>query len=588
MAQSRFLALTDNNETTLNFSELSKSNDPTRINEQLIVTVDGQLFYSVLNALPYLVDYPYECAEQTLNRYLSTSIVSSVFDKHPAVASMATKFAKRDTQLPKWNLDDPNRKLQLEETPWLVDAEGASTESLIKILDPKVAAQQKDSALQRLVKMQTSSGGFPWWEGGPPSPYITQYMLQGFSRSLEFGGKVPKSVVQRAWKYLHKEYGEHFESKSYLPAITYTNYLLSAYPDASWTGGVFSQQERDKMLAYSFKHWRELSGLLKSYLALTLHRADRKQDAQLVFASIMDAAKQDKQLGTYWAPEDRSWLWYNDTVDTHAFILRALTELNPTDKRRAGLVQWLMLDKKLNHWKSTRATAESIYALTHYLQQEGQLGDTEKVDITIGNQASNTLVFKPDEYTGSNNQIIVKGDDIKPEMANIKLQKEAKGLMFASATWHFSTEELPKDAQGDFFNVTRSFFKRVQNGQQWTLQPLAEGAQIQVGDQLEVQLSMKAKHAAEFVHLRAPRGAGFEPESQTSGYRWQTQLGYFEEVRDSGINYFFEKLPAGEYRFKYRLRATTAGQFRVAPAQVQSMYAPEFTAYSKGERLTIR
>ena len=50
-----------------------------RIDEQLVVTIDGQLFYSVLSALPYLVNYPYECTEQTLNRFLSTGIVSSVF-----------------------------------------------------------------------------------------------------------------------------------------------------------------------------------------------------------------------------------------------------------------------------------------------------------------------------------------------------------------------------------------------------------------------------------------------------------------------------------------------------------------------------
>ena len=48
-----------------------------------MVTVDAQLFYGVLDALPYLVDYPYECTEQTLNRFLSTGIVSSLFDRLP-------------------------------------------------------------------------------------------------------------------------------------------------------------------------------------------------------------------------------------------------------------------------------------------------------------------------------------------------------------------------------------------------------------------------------------------------------------------------------------------------------------------------
>ena len=46
-------------------------------------------------------------------------------------------------------------------------------------------------------------------------------------------------------------------------------------------------------------------------------------------------------------------------------------------------------------------------------------------------------------------------------------------------------------------------------------------------------------------------------------------------------------LAAGEYTFKYRLRANLAGTFRAGPATVQSIYAPEFTAYSAGDVVRI-
>ena len=593
LSQSRFAALQGNMSRTLQFKELAQNNDPTRINDKLVVTVDGQLFYSTLNALPYLVKYPYECTEQTMNRFLSTAIVNSVFKNHPAIASMARKLSKRDTQFEKWNQinNDPNRKMLLEETPWLNDANGGQqkVDDLIRILNPSIANAQAQQALRKLRKAQAASGGFPWWEGGRESTYITTYLLQGFSRALEFKVNIPKDMVQKAWKYLDRRYKKYSNQQltNNLYNITLTNYVLSSYPDNSWTGGAFSQQDRNKMLAVSFKNWRRLSGLLKAYLALTLKRAGRIQDAKLVFDSIMDSAKTDKDLGTYWAPEDRSWLWYNDRVDTHAFMLRAMMELNPNDERRHGLVQWLMLNKKLNHWKSTRATAESIYSLVHYLKKENQLGQEERALIKVGNLLDKTIVFKPNEYTGKA-QLVVENKDIKPAMATITVKNQGKSLMFSSATWHFSTERLPKSAQGDFFQVTRRFFKRVQKNKQWTLLPLQEGAKINIGDQLEVQLSLRAKHSAEFVHLRAPRGAGFEPVEQTSGYRWDTGIGYYQTMRDSGTNYFFERLPAGEFSFKYRLRATTAGEYRVAPASVQSIYAPEFNAYSRGKRMHIQ
>ncbi len=124
-------------------------------------------------------------------------------------------------------------------------------------------------------------------------------------------------------------------------------------------------------------------------------------------------------------------------------------------------------------------------------------------------------------------------------------------------------------------------------GDEWVLTPLDEGAEVVVGDQVEVQLNIRAKHAAEYVHLRDPRGAGFEPEAVRSGYRWDGGIGYYSETRDSGANFFFEWLPAGEYTLKYWVRATMSGAFRVGPAVLQSVYAPEFVGYSAGGGVVV-
>ena len=156
--------------------------------------------------------------------------------------------------------------------------------------------------------------------------------------------------------------------------VTFVNYTLSSYPDESWYRPAFDDAYRRSLADYSFAHWKEHPPMLKGQLALTLKRMGRPADAKLVWDSVMDSAKTDRDLGTFWAPEDRSWLWYNDTIETQAFALRTLDELAPSDPRRAGLVQWLFLNKKLNQWKSTRATAEVIYSVAHYLKKEGALG----------------------------------------------------------------------------------------------------------------------------------------------------------------------------------------------------------------------
>jgi uncharacterized protein YfaS (alpha-2-macroglobulin family) len=49
-----------------------------------------------------------------------------------------------------------------------------------------------------------------------------------------------------------------------------------------------------------------------------------------------------------------------------------------------------------------------------------------------------------------------------------------------------------------------------------------------------------------------------------------------------------EWLPQGEYTLKHRLRCAMAGTFKAAPATLQSMYAPEFAAYSAGRLIEVR
>jgi len=594
LVQSRFATLREGRTRELRFDDMAGTDDPTRIDERLVVTVDAQLFYGLLEALPYLVNYPYECTEQTLNRFLATGILTSLYDKYPQVARMARELSKRETVYETFDAADPNRKMALEETPWLETARGGKDAGygIEKVLDPRVAKAQREASLAKLVEAQTSIGAFPWWPGGPPSPYMTLYIVHGLSKAVEFGVDVPKDVVVRAFGYLHRHYLDEIVARlmrddTGWEFVTFLNYTIGNFPDVSWTGGVFTDEERAKMLDFSFKHWTAHSPYLKGYLSLTLKRAGRGEDAELVWASVMDSARTDEDTGTSWAPEDRGWLWYNDTIETHAFALRTLMELDPADARSEGLVQWLFLNKKLNHWKSTRATSEVIYSVAWYLRETGALGVRETVTAEACG-VKTTFAFDPEKYTGKKNQVVIPGDKLGPACATVRVSKDGKGLAFASATWHFSTDKMPERGDGDLFTVERSYFKREKRGEEVVLRPLADGAALAVGDEIEVQLSVRARHQAEYVHLRDPRPAGCEPVTLVSGYRWDAGLGRYEEIRDSGTNFFMEWLPEGEYTLKHRVRCAMAGTFKAAPATLQSMYAPEFAAYSAGAVVTIR
>ena len=592
LAQSRFVALSGAERRELDFADLREA-DATRENEQIVVTVDGQLFYSALDALPYLVDYPYECTEQTLNRFLSTGILSSLFDRYPAVAAMAQSLASRETRFERFDAADPNRTLALEETPWLAVARGGDDEPerLLRLLDPAVADAQRRASLAKLAAAQLPSGAFPWFPGGPPSVWSTLYLLYGLSKASAFGVEVPEAMVRQGWSYLASQArldwlpraerdGCCFES------LTFLAYVASSYPDRSWLEPLLPPEELDRILELSFGHWREQAPMTKLMLAMTLERAGRSADARLVLASVLDSAKTTRDEGTFWAPEERSWLWYNDSVETHAWAIRALLEVAPDDARLPGLVQWIFLQKKLGHWKSTRATAEVLYSLAEYLEATGTLATREEIRVEVDPVAA-VFVFAPERFTGEKNQLVVAGAKLGPASSTVVAEKSTPGLAFVSATWHFSTERLPEASRGDLLRVERSFFRRDSSGPEPVLVPLGDGAAIHVGDEIEVRLDLVARAPAEYVHLRDPRPAGCEPAAQDSGWRFDGGVASYREIRDSGANFFFERLPQGRVTLTHRLRATTAGVFGTAPARLESIYAPEFTAYSAGASLAI-
>ncbi len=596
LVTSRFAAVPPAGNRTLTFGDLADA-DPQRSDEQLVVQVDGQLLLSVLEAMPYLVDYPYPSVEAMLERYVSAGTLASLFDRVPALAEVAAAMAaERDSRNERFDEPDANRTIDLVETPWLRTARGGKGSSwgLLRILDPTVAANTRDAALDELTRAQRSDGAFPWFPGGPPSPTITLQVLFGLAKALDLEvDTVPENVVQRAWSYLANHWRQEMRPRirrdeCCWETASFLAYVLSAYPDTErWTGGVLTDDDRAQMLDLGMRHWKETSPLVKVYLATALARADRQQDADLVLDSVLDSARTDPDLGTYWQPEPRAWLFYNDTLVGHTATLRALDELRPDDPHRDGLIQWLLLHKQLNHWQSTRGTAEVLYTLVRSMRRDAPLDAPDAANVTIGDRQAR-FTFTPASYLEGNNQIVIRGDEVDPKtMRSISVENEGTRAIFARATWHYATDQPPAAGDGDLFRIERSVFRRTSTRDGYELEPLGPNAQVEVGDQLEIQLEIHSRAPAEYVHVRDPRPAGLEPEAPRSGYRWGDGLGRYEQIGESGTDLFFERLPAGTATVRYRLRANLAGHFQAAPAVIQSVYAPAFAGHSAGSTLAI-
>src|SRR5919201_1966699 len=83
--------------------------------------VSQPAWYAVM-ALPYLMEYPYECAEQVFNRAYANALATSIVDHTPRLKGVFEKWRTADTAALLSNLQK-NQELKsvlLEETPWVL------------------------------------------------------------------------------------------------------------------------------------------------------------------------------------------------------------------------------------------------------------------------------------------------------------------------------------------------------------------------------------------------------------------------------------------------------------------------------------
>ena len=109
-----------------------------------------------------------------------------------------------------------------------------------------------------------------------------------------------------------------------------------------------------------------------------------------------------------------------------------------------------------------------------------------------------------------------------------------------------------------------------------------------MGDLLVVRLEIRVDRDMEFLHLKDQRGSGLEPVNVLSGYRYQDALGYYETTRDTATHFFMDRLPVGTYVLETEARVVHRGAYQSGMAEIQCMYAPEFSSHSQSFGLRVK
>ena len=87
----------------------------------------------------------------------------------------------------------------LEETPWIRQAE-SETEQMKRIailFDLNQMNNEFNNSFNKLLNTQSSTGGFPWFDGGNDNRYITTHIVSGFGKLKSMGIEIDKNWMEK-------------------------------------------------------------------------------------------------------------------------------------------------------------------------------------------------------------------------------------------------------------------------------------------------------------------------------------------------------------------------------------------------------
>ncbi|VAX29744.1 hypothetical protein MNBD_NITROSPINAE05-140, partial [hydrothermal vent metagenome] len=602
---------------------------------RLMVQVAPSMAVTLLDSLPYLIDFPYGCTEQTMSRFL------------PAVITLKT-------------LTDLG--LQPESIAGRIF--GGIDVSLTDNTHPKgkknlgALNQIVDKGLKRLVDFQHGDGGWGWWKKGESDSFMSAYVLWGLTLAKDSGVEVDGDVLTRADRFLDRKLVEsetRFDQQAF---------MLHALASAHAT---LKRKKISKFQATAFKNlWSNrtrLNAYTRSLLAMAAFHYGEKEKAEILIENLENGVKIDRTPDTsivqkgeqksgqgvlftaHWGEDGIHWRWSDGGVEATAFALRALVLIDPENKLIEPVTNWLVKNRRGAHWSNTRNTAIAVLALNDYLKTSGELNTDLEYEIFANGQSIAKTKVK--DVLSAPSIFPVGAKFIQDGANEFKVvRKQGKGPLYFSIQAKFFSLEEPITPAGNEIFLRRQYFKLVGRptllkGLVYDRVPLNDGDSVMSGERIETLLTLETKNNYEYLIIEDLKPAGFEsvkiksgaslyarelkssatgrklgkpkkakenlsppsPQSppplkerrillpsgsaQADDYTGRSRWVY-QELRDRKMALFIDKLPEGIWEIRTSLRAEVPGKFHALPVMAHAMYIPEIRANSQEIRLTVK
>lgn len=588
---------------TFTFDKLINTKSTTLKNKTLTLEYTQNPAWYAVQALPYMMEFPYECSEQVFNRYFANNLGASLINKMPLIKQVFDQWKASNSAELSSNLEK-NTELKatlLEETPWLRDAvnESEQKKRIALLFDLNKMQNELQMNLEKLQKRQLPDGGFPWFGGDRSDDYITRYVLAGMGQLYHLGivdtqNKILKDIADKAMAYLDNQLigaalrakaHNAYENRALWPVEIHSYYVQSYF--TARTMGDDMKPLLANYLKLATGQWKTKSVYEQALIALTMQRNNLSDVAKAITRSLNETAQHTDDLGMYWGKNQLGYYWYESPIETQSLMIELFTEVGGYDKEVEEMKIWLLRSKQTTNWKTTKATAAACYALL--LKGDNWLADNGTSTIRMNNK--NLEELKPDIKADAGTGYIKTSwndEAVKPSMGNVSITNSSKTISWGALFCQY-LEDIDKITPSNTdIHLERKYFIVKQTGAGEVLAAVDAGHPPKTGDLLKVIVYLQAGRDFEYVQLKDMRPAGTEPVDALSGYKYQDGLFYYQVSKDVATNFFISYLSKGRYVFEYRLRVAQSGNFSTGISTMQCMYAPEFNAHSEGARMMIK
>lgn len=557
------------------FTELVIDIPKERIKEStsLQINLSPSMAAGLLDALPYLADYPYGCVEQTMSRFLPAIIVRKTM-RDLGIADRDIAAYMSDVLEPR---NDPDGHPQQR-----TDATYAKLDDMV------------DQGLKRLYDFQHADGGWGWWKEGDSDRYMTAYVLWGLSLTKQAGVNVRPDAIDRAVRFLQTQLVEEESNPDMLA------WMLHALAEAG-----SSSKFEEKFRKALWEKRDTLNPYTRAMFALSEHkRGDNPQGVAVLADNLLNGISEDKENGTaHWGKSNLYYRWSDGGIESTAFTIKALSNIKPDSAVLDPAVKWMSLNRRGARWSNTRDTAIAILGLADYLKASKELAPQYSYQVLLNGAVVREGTIDPSNVFTFGRTIDIPADKLTDGKNTVKIVMNGQGALYASAYAKFFTLEEPvTKAWNEVFVERRYFVQSVKEtlmkgfAEDW--KPLKDGDKVNSGDRVRVEILLDSKNDYEYLVSEDFKPAGLEAVEVQSGSSWFMTLdaqghetggqGYlYQEFRDQKAAFFISRLSQGKHMIRYELRAEVPGTFHAMPNQTHAMYVPEIRANSDEMRVEV-